>query len=125
VLPEEGDGVSEFVFDPVAIAVWAKTSPELREALVRMGEAGVPYARSIAPVGEPGEGGAYSSKKAKPRQPGDYRDSLTYEIHEGRTRMSLRILSKDFKAGWVEKGTRKMPKYAVLSRTLDFLKSKL
>lgn len=116
--------MSEFIFDPVAILVWAKTSPELREALVRMGEAGVPYAKSIAPVGEYGEGGAYSGKKSTPRHPGDYRDSLAYEIHEGRTRMSLRILSKDFKAGWIEKGTRKMPKYAVLSRTLDYLKSK-
>jgi hypothetical protein len=117
--------MSDFVFDPVAIGIWAKTSPELREALVRMGEAGVPYAKSIAPVGESGQGGAYSGKKGKPRHPGDYRDSLTYEIHEGRTRMSLRILSTDFKAGWIEKGTKKMPKHAVLSRTLDFLKSKL
>jgi len=118
--------MSEFVFDPVAIAVWAKTSPELREALVRMGEAGVPYAKSIAPVGELGQGGAYSSRKGRAqRRPGDYRDSLGYEIHDGRSRMSLRIFATDFKAGWIEKGTKKMPKYAVLSRTLDFLKSKL
>lgn len=118
--------MSEFRFDPVAISIWAKTSPELRGALVRMGEAGVPYAQSIAPVGEPGQGGGYSSKKgSKARHPGDYRESLGYEIHEGRSRMSLRIFSRDFKAGWIEKGSRKMPKYAVLSRTLDYLKSKL
>lgn len=117
--------MSDFVFDPVAIGIWAKTSPELREAFVRMGEAGVPYARSIAPVGESGQGGAYSSKKGgKARHPGDYRESLGYEIHEGRTRMSLRIFSTDFKAGWIEKGTKKMPKHAVLSKTLDFLKSR-
>ena len=112
--------MSEFRLDPLAIAVWAKTSPELREALERMGTEGVAYAKSIAPVGEPGQGGAYSGHQH--RHPGEYRDSLDHEIHEGRTRMSLRIFSKDFKAGWIEKGTKHMPKYAVLSRTLDFLK---
>lgn len=118
--------MSEFRFDPVAIGIWAKTSPELREALSRMGEAGVEHAKSIAPVGALGEGGAYSSRKGnKQRHPGDYRDSLEWLIHEGRTRMSLRIQSNDFKAGWIEKGTSKMPKYAVLAKTLDYLKSKL
>ena|SRR5437899_5001545 len=112
--------MSEFRLDPLAIALWAKTSPELRAAFERMGPEGVAYAKSVAPVGVPGEGGAYSGHAH--RRPGEYRDSLEWEIHEGRTRMSLRIFSTNFKAGWIEKGTKHMPKYAVLSRTLDFLK---
>lgn len=117
--------MSELVIDHLALEVWLKTAPELRALLSEIGRQGVDYAKTIAPVGVEGEGGAYSPSRPghEQRHPGEYRDSLEWTIHSGRSRMSLRVQSKDFKAGWIEKGTRFMPKHAVLARTLDYLKS--
>lgn len=102
------------VVDYAAIGVWLKTNPELRAYLEELGRKGVDYARSIAPVG---------TRTTKTTKPDQYRDSLQHEVKVGSTRMYLRIFSDDYTAWWIEYGSKKMPKRAVLRRTLDFLAS--
>lgn len=97
------------------MGIWLRTSPALRAHLERLGEGGVGFARSIAPVGE----------APRDRHPGAYRDSINYEIHQGKSRMSLRIGARDNKAHWIEWGAKHMPKFAVLRRTLDYLRGQL
>lgn len=94
------------------IGEFLRTDPGLREYLADLGERGVTYARSIAPIG---------TRTTKNTKPGQYRDSLGYEVVEGRTRMSLRIYAADFTAWWVEYGSKHNTRRAVLRRTLDYL----
>lgn len=96
------------------VGIWLRTSPELRAVLENLGSKGVQYAKGIAPVGG-----------ARDPHPGAYRDSINYEIHQGKTRMSLRIGARDQKAHWIEFGAKHMPEYGVLTKTLDYLKGVL
>lgn len=95
--------------------IWLRTSPELRSFLEGLGRKGVGFAQSIAPVGNP----------ARDKHSGAYRDSINYEIHQGKSRMSLRIGARDQKAHWIEFGSKKMAKFGVLRKTLDFLAGEL
>lgn len=95
--------------------IWLRTSPELREYLKGLGVKGVAYAKSIAPVGD----------ASKDKHAGAYRDSINYEIHQGKSRMSLRIGARDQKSSWIEFGAKHMPKHAVFRRTIDYLRSVL
>lgn len=108
------DGTVDFQLDYVQLGVWLRTSPELRSYLESMGHRGVEYARSIAPVG---------SRSTKHTHPGQYRDSLQFEVKASKSRLFLRIYSTDFTAWWIEYGSIKVPKYAILRRTLDYLKT--
>lgn len=105
----------EPTIDYTAMGIWLRTSPELRAHLERLGRQGVAYAQSIAPVGE----------APRDRHPGAYRDSINYEIHQGKSRMSLRIGARDQKSHWIEYGAKHMPKYGVLRRVLDYVKGLL
>jgi hypothetical protein len=100
--------------DHVSIGLWLRTSPELRAYLEDLGRKGVAYARSIAPVGD---------RTTKTTTPGQYRDSLQFEVTAGKSRMSLRIFTDDYTAWWQEYGSKKVPRRAVLRRTLDYLAS--
>lgn len=104
----------ELKLDYIAVGVWLKSSPELRARLDLIGQKGLGYARSIAPVG---------TRTTKYTHPGQYRDSLYYKITEGRTRMNLTIGSRDFTAWWIEYGSKHNTRHSVLRRTLDFLRS--
>lgn len=98
--------------DYAAVGEFLRTSPELRAYLDSLGRRGVAYARSLAPVG---------TRDTKTTHPGQYRDSLDFEVIEGKTRMYLRIFTRDYTAWWIEYGSKKVPRYAVLRRTLDYL----
>lgn len=104
----------QMTLDYEMAGIWLRTSPELRAVLESLGCKGVQYAQSIAPVGG-----------ARDPHPGAYRDSINYEIHQGKSRMSLRVGARDQKAHWIEFGAKHMPKYGVLRRTLDFLRAQL
>jgi hypothetical protein len=97
------------------MGIWLRTSPELRAHLENLGKSGTGYAKSIAPVGS----------APKDKHPGAYRDSLNYEIHQGKSRMSLRIGARDQKAHWIEFGAKHMPKFSVLRQTLDYLRGQM
>lgn len=100
--------------DFAAIGLWLRTSPELRAYLDELGRKGLAYAQSIAPVG---------TRATKHSTPGQYRDSLFYEINVGPHRMQLKIGAKDFTSWWIEYGSLHNTKHAVLRRTLDYLRS--
>jgi hypothetical protein len=104
----------EFSYNFAEIGLFLRTSPELRAYLEDLGRKGVEYARSIAPVG---------TRTTKHSKPGQYRDSIKFEVTASKTRLYLRIFSDDFTAWWIEYGSIKMPKSAVLRRTLDYLAS--
>lgn len=108
------DAAVTFQFDYVELGVFLRTNPELRAYLDDLGRKGVGYARTIAPVG---------TRTTKTTHPGQYRDSLKYEVTTGKTRMTLRIFSDDYTAWWLEYGSKHTAKYAVLRRTLDYLRS--
>lgn len=101
-----------FTMNYAEVGLFLRTNPELRKYLEDLGRKGVEYARSIAPVG---------SRITRHTSPGQYRDSLRYEVTAGKTRMTLRIVSDDFTAWWQEYGSKKVPRRAVLRRTLDYL----
>lgn len=107
-------GTVDFQFDYVQLGIWLRTSPELRGYLENLGHKGVEYARSIAPVG---------TRSTKHTQPGQYRDSIAFEVKASKSRLYMRLYSTDFTAWWIEYGSVKVPKYAVLRRTLDYLRS--
>lgn len=96
------------------IGLFLRTSPELRAYLEDLGHKGVEYARSIAPVG---------TRTTKHTTPGQYRDSIQFEVKTTKTRMYVRIFTQDYTAWWIEYGSKKVPKYAVMRRTLDYLRS--
>jgi hypothetical protein len=102
--------MSNVKIDYQSMGLFLRTSPELRSFLEDLGKKGVSYARGIAPVG---------SKNDK--HPGAYRDSINAEIHQSPTRQSLRIGARDFKAHWIEYGSKRMPKFSVLRNTMDYL----
>lgn len=105
-----------FELNPDGVREYARTDPDLRAVLERAVTDAARYAQSIAPVGEPGEGGAYTTEH---REPGDYQRSIKGTVHVGPSRMVGRIESDDFKAGWIEYGAAHMPQYRVLGRALD------
>lgn len=108
-----------FELNTTDIGVFLRTNPELRAALADVVAKGVAYARSIAPVGHAGEGGAYQATTG--RHPGDYRDGIVGEVRVSKSRMVGHVLATDFKSWWIEYGSAHMPKYRVLGRTMDHL----
>lgn len=100
--------------DYAAIGLFLRTSPELRSYLEDLGHKGVAYARSIAPVG---------TRATKYTKPGQYRDSIQFQVTASKTRMYLRIFTQDYTAWWIEYGSKKVPKYAVMRRTVDYLRT--
>lgn len=105
---------AKLTMDFAAVGLWLRTSPELRAYLDDLGRKGLAYAQSIAPVG---------TRTTRHSTPGQYRDSLFYEITEGPHRMQLKIGAQDFTSWWVEYGSKHNTKHAVLRRTLDYLRS--
>lgn len=111
-MASDGDVTLTLSYDEVGL--FLRESPELRAYFASLGRKAVAYAQSIAPVGERNTTHSY---------PGQYRDSIQFEVSTGRSRMALRVFSDDYKAWWIEYGSRKMPRHAVLRRTLDYLAS--
>lgn len=95
--------------NPLGLREFLLTDPILKEHLRSLGDKVLEEAVRLAPVG-----GERTDK-----HPGAYRDSLYMSEHTGKTRMSVRVGSTDQKAWWIEYGTAKMPKHAVLRRALD------
>lgn len=91
------------------IGEYLRGNPDLRAALENLARAGLEFARSIAPVGDPD-----TDKRA-----GQYLNSLYGEVHKGPTRMTARVGSTDYKRYWIEYGAVHTEKQMVLRRALD------
>lgn len=88
-------------------------SPEVTAALDNLAQEVCDHAKSIAPVF--GETGRDERRQQPPNdEPGAYRDSIHVESVNDQTR---RVISKDYKALWIELGSRHMPEYAVFAKT--------
>lgn len=100
---------------PAALAALGITQADIDDAMADdqvdselndLGNEVVAYAKSISPVGDPAQGD---------ENPGQYRDAWHLERHgEG-----FHAVNDDFKAYWVEFGTRNMPEFAVAQRTAE------
>lgn len=74
------------------------------------------YWKSVAPVFNPED--PREHRKTPPYgQPGDYRDSITVVDMSGPDGFRDRVKPTDFKAKWIEFGTKHMPKYAPMAKT--------
>lgn len=76
------------------------------------------YAKGLAPVfGETG----HDEKRADPPEgaPGDYRDSIHVTLAPKKPH-ARRIITDDYKAVWIEMGSRHMPEYAVFAKTAAY-----
>ncbi|MBF6060511.1 HK97 gp10 family phage protein [Nocardia terpenica] len=88
-------------------ADFLKNSSIIHARLEEAGKEAVEYWKSIAPVNtDPGE--PHILKSGWVDNPGDYRDSIRYEIVRNPTRMKVRVMATDYKAHWLEFGTVKM-----------------
>ncbi|AHH98330.1 HK97 gp10 family phage protein [Kutzneria albida] len=89
--------------------------PGLVTYLKELAEKGAEHAKSIAPVG---------TRTTKHSTPGQYRDSITAEVHTSKTRVVGRIRATDFTAYWIEFGSKHNEKQAILAKTMDFLEGR-
>jgi hypothetical protein len=74
------------------------------------------YAKDLAPVF-----GDRNPRRGSPAygEPGDYKESIKVVSHPTEP-LGRRVQSDDFKALWIEVGTRHMPEYAVFTRTAAY-----
>lgn len=97
---------------------YAAASVVAREALLLEAKRGEAYARSIAPVGD----APHVLKSGYRDEPGDYRDSIMGSVLFIRGAWRGRVSAGDYKAHWIEYGTKHMPKQAVMRRTANHLR---
>lgn len=95
-------------------------SVEVREALLAEAKRGEKYAKTIAPVNVTGK--PHTLKGGYVDRPGDYRDSIEGTVLFVNGAWRGRVVARDYKAHWIEYGTRKMPKFATLRRTAGYLR---
>lgn len=90
------------------------TSPLVRAELIDRATKARDYWRSIAPVGTH----EHTLKSGHVDKPGDYRDSIQIEYRRlPNGVMAARIVAKDYKAAWIEYGSKHMPEYAPRAKT--------
>lgn len=71
--------------------------------------------KSIAPVGKASDGD---------KHPGQYRDSIEFEVKRSEEKSKVRVYTKDYKAHWIEFGAKHMPKYACMEKTRTYMLSR-
>lgn len=108
---------ARFELNPIGVEVYLQTDPELEAHLLELAKRGADYGKSIAPVG-PKE---HTLKSGYVDKPGDYRDSIEGMVVQGHRRMKGRVRATDYKAHWIEYGTKKWAKHGVLRKVADFL----
>jgi len=89
---------------------------EIEHELDKFCDKVIEYAKGIAPVF-----GDLPPKRGEPSigDPGDYKNSIR-QLPGHRKPGHRRVGSDDFKAIWIEVGTRHMPEYAVFSKTAKY-----
>jgi hypothetical protein len=95
------------------------TSPEAKAHALALAKAGEKYAKGIAPVGEKD----HRLKSGYVDHAGDYRDSIEGDVVFKGGRWRGRVTARDFKAHWIEYGTKRWPKLAIMRRTRDYIDS--
>lgn len=91
-------------------------SKRVREAVDAKAAAVQEYWKSIAPVFNPDD--PKEHRKEPPYgDPGDYRDSITVVDMSDDNGFRDRVKPTDFKAKWIEFGSKHMPKYAPMAKT--------
>lgn len=108
-----GNPLVSLAISDAEIQAVLREDPFIRASLEAMAHKGIAFAQSISPVGS----------APHDKHPGIYQASFGWEMHMTKTRMVLRIGNKDQKAWWIEYGAAHMPKFAVLRRMLDYLRS--
>jgi hypothetical protein len=97
---------ASYKIDANVFADYLKNSSEMHAKLAEIGAEAVEIWQDKAPVNKTGK--PHTLPSGYVDNPGDYRDSIRYKIMRNPTRMKVRIMATDYKAHWIEYGTKKM-----------------
>jgi len=110
---------AQYVPDPLGLELYFQTNPELAAELLRKAEDIAHKAKEIAEA-EFHNSRVHTLKGGHINEPGDYANSIEGSVVHGRNAaMRGRVTAHDFKAHWIEYGTKKWPKHAVLRKAAD------
>lgn len=104
------------VVTPAEVHAAMATSPRIMAAGMAKAQRAQGIWRGLAPVFS-----SERSGRAKPPhgEPGDYKNSILVTFLRKGTRFWWRVGSADYKARWIEFGTKHMPKKACREKTLS------
>lgn len=106
--------------DKAVIEAFLASDAATWTALMKAGEEAVEYWKSEAPVGEV----EHTLKGGYVVHPGDYKNSIRHKmIHEGPKRF-VRVQARDFKANWIENGSKHNPAHAPCAKTRAYMLGK-
>ncbi len=88
------------------------TTATAREIALARAKSAAAYAKTIAPVGAR----AHKVSANHYDEPGDFKDSIDAEVIFKRGAWRGRVIARDYKAHWIEYGTKKMKKQAIMRR---------
>ena len=94
-------------------AMFQASSPIAREIVLEKAKKGAEIARSIAPIGPH----SHRLKSGYTDGPGDYRKSIEGSVVFEDGKFKGRVTARDYKARWIEFGTKRMPKQSVMRRS--------
>ncbi|WP_063039722.1 hypothetical protein [Nocardia pseudovaccinii] len=97
----------------------AAASAIAREAVLAEAKRGAAYGQSIAPVNKTGV--PHTTKGGYRDEPGDYKKSISGEAIFVHGAWRGRVISRDWKAHWIEYGTKHMPAMHIMLRTRRYL----
>lgn len=93
-------------------------SEVIKAGLLAEAKRGESYGKSIAPVSKR----PHTLPSGYVNNPGDYRKSIEGTVVFEKGRWIGRVGAQDWKAHWIEYGTVKMPKQAIMRRTAAHLR---
>ncbi|MFM9261870.1 hypothetical protein ACKAMS_24855 [Rhodococcus sp. 5A-K4] len=93
------------------------TSLTTQAAALAYAKEGAEYAKGIAPVAK----APHTLPSGYVDNPGDYRDSIEGVAMFKNGRWIGRVIARDYKAFWIEFGTKRWAKHAVLRRTREYV----
>ncbi|MEV6258079.1 hypothetical protein AB0L97_32975 [Nocardia sp. NPDC051911] len=98
----------------------ASASPQARIECERLAKKGERYGKSIAPVNKTNR--PHRVSRGHIDEPGDYQKSIRGDVVFKGGVWRGRVGAYDFKAHWIEYGTKKMAKFAIMRRTAGYLR---
>jgi anti-sigma factor RsiW len=105
---------AQFIPDPLGMEVYLQTDPELHAHLLEEANKVAERAKAAAPVGAK----EHTLKGGYVDKPGDYRDSIEPSVVQGHRRMKGRVTAHDYKAHWIEYGSKHNTAQHVLHRAI-------
>lgn len=97
------------------------TSPFLREEMLIKAKEAAEYAKQLAEQ-ELTHSRKHTTKGGYTNEPGDYARSIEGTVVFEHGHWRGRVIARDWKAAWIEYGTRVWAKHAILTRTASHMR---